>query len=385
VALVHIDQPAGGRFETPNPSLVGWFVSDTAVEGVVMRGLHTEIPFRRVSRPDVEAVYPGHTVFGFSCYLPAADLSRVEPLVRFELHGQMLADLGLSVTPEATSLVEALRNARAAKRRWCLDHARCPTCKHPQLRVLDSRIECRRCSAKYEQPGEAINFLSPELYRACSLDETPNVSMNGYDYTCWQIVHRATETGGKILDCGAGLRMVPSETVVNLEIIDVASTDVLGVGQSLPFLDGSFDGVFSLAVLEHVSDPFACAREIVRVLKPGGQIYCHVPFLQPEHGYPNHFYNMTREGLTNLFPDLVAVEHVVPDSGLPVFALHWMVSHYAAYLEEGAREKFLSMTMRELVARRPEEWGEDEIVKAMGEEGKWKLACTTALLMKKPS
>ena len=385
VALVHIDQPAGGRFETPNPSLVGWFAGEAGAEGVVLRGRHGEIPFRQLRRPDVEAVYPGQAVFGFSCYLPAAELSHVEPQLRFERDGNVLADLGLSVTPETVSLVEDLREARAAKRQWCLDHARCPTCRHPRLKVSDGRIECLRCSTGYGQHGEAINFLSPELYRASALEETPDVSMNSYDYTSWQIVHRAEETGGKVLDCGAGLRTLPLEAVVNLEIIDVASTDVLGVGQSLPFRDGVFDGVLSLAVLEHVSDPFACAREMVRVLKPGGQIYCHVPFLQPEHGYPNHFYNMTRAGLANLFPDLVALEHVVPESGLPIFALHWMVSRYADYLGAEARERFLSMTMGELVGRPPDEWCGDEIVTALGEEGKWKLACTTALLVKKPS
>jgi SAM-dependent methyltransferase len=384
---VHIDQPQGGRYDTPNPSLAGWFATGKRFpfEKVVMRGPSGTIPFRLAPRPDVEAVYPGYLTFGFNCHLQAEWLTQSDPQIRLEIDGELLSNLPLSVAPDVVEVVKNLRRARAAKRQWCLDHARCPSCKHPSLAISAGRIECARCSTVYMQPGESINFLSEDLYRSSSLEETSNVSVGAYDSAGWDLIHRAEAAGGKVLDCGAGLKTLVSETIVNLEIIDMPSTDVLGVGQSLPFRDGSFDAVFSFAVLEHVSDPFACAREMVRVLKPNGQLYLHVPFLQPEHGYPNHFYNMTREGLRNLFPDLIAVRHEVPESGLPIFALHWIVSHYAAYLDEGAKEKFLSMTMRELISRQPVEYTGEEIVRSMAEAGKWVLACTTALLLTKPA
>lgn len=40
--------------------------------------------------------------------------------------------------------------------------------------------------------------------------------------------------------------------------------------EALPFADGSFDGVWSWGVIHHSPDTVACAREITRVLRPGG-------------------------------------------------------------------------------------------------------------------
>ncbi len=41
--------------------------------------------------------------------------------------------------------------------------------------------------------------------------------------------------------------------------------------EQLPFADGSFDFVYSWGVIHHTADPGLAAREIVRVLKPGGE------------------------------------------------------------------------------------------------------------------
>lgn len=47
--------------------------------------------------------------------------------------------------------------------------------------------------------------------------------------------------------------------------------------ERLPFPDGHFDVVLSMAVLEHVGDPAAALDETLRVLRPGGLALMHVP------------------------------------------------------------------------------------------------------------
>ena len=52
-----------------------------------------------------------------------------------------------------------------------------------------------------------------------------------------------------ILAAGAGLRKRPGRNVINLEIFDDPSTDIISTRQTLRFKANSFDGVISMAVL----------------------------------------------------------------------------------------------------------------------------------------
>ena len=51
---------------------------------------------------------------------------------------------------------------------------------------------------------------------------------------------------------------------------DIASGTVIGSGMQLPFADDCLDIVYSSNVLEHVSDPWQMADEMLRVTRPGG-------------------------------------------------------------------------------------------------------------------
>ncbi|RUT85512.1 class I SAM-dependent methyltransferase, partial [Mesorhizobium sp. M7A.T.Ca.US.000.02.1.1] len=148
-------------------------------------------------------------------------------------------------------------------------------------------------------PNGGYNCLPDDLAKIAGVVPTDSISQHDYIDMIKAKIERNEDK--LFLDAGAGFRPVYYRNVVNLEIVPYATTDILAVLEKIPFRDESFDYVISNAVLEHVRDPFAAAREMTRVLKPGGEMFVHVPFLQPYHGFPHHYYNMTKDGLRSLF------------------------------------------------------------------------------------
>jgi SAM-dependent methyltransferase len=232
--------------------------------------------------------------------------------------------------------------------------------------------------------GCIVDFLPADLRREYRLEESDNISAHAYDSTALRIIDEVRSMGGKVLDCGSGLRADIDETVVCLEVTPYPTVDVLAVNQRLPFRNEAFDAVLSLNVLEHVTDPFACAAELVRVLKPTGYLYCCIPFLQPEHGYPDHYFNATRSGLRQLFANRVQlVEHMVPGSGEPVWSLQRFVTQYASHLPPAERAKFLNLRIKDFVGGSAVDLLGKPWVEQLSEEGKWQLASTTAAVFQK--
>jgi len=240
--------------------------------------------------------------------------------------------------------------------------------------LLRAEMEC-------VESMDCLNFLSAELAEEFGIVATENVSSHGYDHEVLGLIERHRD--GLVLDCGAGLRDTYYRNVVNCEVVAYDTTDVLAVAERLPFIDESFDAVLSLNVLEHVKDPFQAARELMRVLKPGGQLMCVAPFLQPLHGYPHHYYNMTRQGIANLFSGLLERRIEVYGAMKPIWALNWFLTRYHAGLPPESRERFATMTVAELMAA-PEALELDDINLRLSAEACTELASAHALFGCKP-
>ena len=56
--------------------------------------------------------------------------------------------------------------------------------------------------------------------------------------------------------------------------------------ESMPIEDSTYDAVYSIATFEHIPDPAAAMKEMIRVLKPGGVMYCcSDPLWHSPNGY----------------------------------------------------------------------------------------------------
>ena len=358
----------------------GWIASPAPIESVrFLDGrLDRHLGLLLVDRPDVVAQY-GLCTVGFEASGPVS-------------WGQETACLELAfVSGGVASYVAVPAHDRCApadeRRRRKLDrvagHLRCPRCREPvQANRRRTSYACAGCGGTYAFDGRGYDFLPDDLRRAHRVVSTDNVSSNDYDGCALNVIHR--NPSALILDCGAGRRSATYENVVNVDIVDYDSTDVLAVGQSLPFADDTFEAVFSFAVLEHVKDPFACSRELIRVLRPGGVLYAQVPFLSPLHAYPDHYYNMTSSGLRNLFTDLEIHHTATIPFGQPVFALSWFLNEYCSGLPAPQRDAFERLTVKELLSP-GHSYLAAEFVTALSAAARDALACTNYVLATKPA
>ena len=145
----------------------------------------------------------------------------------------------------------------------------------------------------------------------------------------WMNIHAP---GKKILNLGSGVGnfdylLRDDLTLVNVDIsIDKPQIDIQADAHFLPFIDNSFDIVYSIAVLEHVKRPWDVAAEITRVLKPGGHVLLDLPFLNVIHDTEDYF-RFTDKGIISLFgEEYRTIDHGVSAGGasfLSVFLLFY--------------------------------------------------------------
>ena len=152
-----------------------------------------------------------------------------------------------------------------------------------------------------------------------------------------QRVKSLVEAAGKnaiILNVGAGYTSL-GDRVVNIDIFDSGTTDVIASAMALPLPDGCADLVILQGVLEHVEDAAGTVQESTRVLKPNGLFYTEMPFLQPYHESPIDLRRSTKSGLATLCAPLVEIESGIHIGPAATFA--WFLREFWARLLSGGR------------------------------------------------
>lgn len=87
--------------------------------------------------------------------------------------------------------------------------------------------------------------------------------------------------------------------------------DIVGDIHALLMADGSVGAIICKSVLEHLEDPQKAAKEIYRVLRPGGKALVYTHFIYPYHarnGVYKDFFRFTEDGMRYLFRDFGEIE-----------------------------------------------------------------------------
>ena len=139
-----------------------------------------------------------------------------------------------------------------------------------------------------------------------------------------------------IVNVGAGFSDL-GPRVINTDIFDSGTTNVISSALALPFADESIDLVIMQGVLEHVPDASRTLDECIRVIKQGGKLYTEMPFLQPYHEAPIDMRRCTLPGLAEMCKPLRLVE-----SGMnvgPASTLTWITRELLAGVLSGGNER----------------------------------------------
>ncbi|MEH2483775.1 SAM-dependent methyltransferase [Nitrobacteraceae bacterium AZCC 2146] len=140
--------------------------------------------------------------------------------------------------------------------------------------------------------------------------------------------------GGGTIGSGADkLYSDPAIELINTDVYASEFTELLVDGHKLPFKDGSFDGVWVQAVLEHVLEPAVIVAEIHRVLGTSGIVYAETPFMQQVHERAYDFTRFTQSGHRWLFRRFEEIS-AGPVTGAGVVML-WSIRYFARALGAG--------------------------------------------------
>jgi SAM-dependent methyltransferase/uncharacterized protein YbaR (Trm112 family) len=130
---------------------------------------------------------------------------------------------------------------------------------------------------------------------------------------------------------GKGMSELTGEPAIRLINVDPSPNSTASVfcdAHDLPFRDGCVDAVVAQAVLEHVADPWRCAEEIHRVLKPNGIVYAETPFMQQVHLQGFDFTRFSHMGHRRLFRRFAEIESGAVAG--PGTALSWAWRYFLA-------------------------------------------------------
>ncbi len=130
----------------------------------------------------------------------------------------------------------------------------------------------------YEYLAQARQGLVPDVYSANTAWHRNVTAFRAWLERCQLTDKRVLEVG-----VGSGKLQDSVQKYVGLDIERTFATHfhnpfVNGSALAMPFADNTFDGAWSIWVLEHIPDPEQMLAELRRVVKPGGSIFLCVAY-----------------------------------------------------------------------------------------------------------
>ena len=154
---------------------------------------------------------------------------------------------------------------------------------------------------------------------------------SGYDPWIHRVILQSLLDNQVVVNIGSGNMALDDPCIIRMDVTLNPYVDLVADAHALPFLPESVDYIFSLAVFEHLRNPFLAAQSMYEVLKDGGYMYHECNFVFPYHGYPHHYFNASLQGLEQVFAHYVPLRKGVATYQMPSFALDIVLRFYLRY------------------------------------------------------
>lgn len=202
----------------------------------------------------------------------------------------------------------------------------CPICRVRIERYPDHLI-CTKCGTSFPVIDN-VPIMFPDGRIPEYTHHKDLVLREGYDPWIHRVVLQSLLDNQVVLDVGAGNMSLDDPCIIRMDITLTPYVDLVADLHALPFLPHSIDYIFSLAVFEHLENPFKAAASIYDVLKDGGLIYHECNFIWPYHGFPHHYFNASIQGLESVFGSFQKVKTGVAPYQMPSFALASVIDSF---------------------------------------------------------
>ena len=225
----------------------------------------------------------------------------------------------------------------------------CPECHSPLARSA-GELSCGKCACSYPIVGGIPRFFSDHLKETEDMtfqaDQMFNTTLTAKIYNLGKKIVSsdyqpknhlaefisAIKPGAVVAELGSGNRRL-TPNIINIDLFPFPNVDIIADITKTSLGDNSIDYLVIDAVLEHVPEPHKVVEEIFRIVRPGGAVYCLVPFVYPYHGYPHNYFNFSKDALEFLFRNFSHCSVEIARG--PTSALTNLLSEYVAVALSG--------------------------------------------------
>ncbi|HEY3141821.1 MAG TPA: methyltransferase domain-containing protein [Acidimicrobiales bacterium] len=211
-------------------------------------------------------------------------------------------------------------------RRDLYDVLACPNCKVAVVRA-DTELRCTQCDTTFPII-DGVPIMTPDGSVPDIVHDTELAENDSYWPWYYRLVMQSLLDDQVVVEMGSGDRSNSDPAVIRMDIRLTPYVDLVADAHALPFLPGSIDFIFSLAMMEHLRQPFLAAEEMDRALRDGGYIYGDCAWVFAYHGYPHHYFNASVQGLQQIFGSFRELKTGVAPYQMPSYALVMVLATY---------------------------------------------------------